>query len=84
VTVFGLWASSVCATPLSPSDATSHIGQPATVCGEVASTKYDSHVRSRPTFLDFGKPYPDEIAAYRPVNAGETSLILGNISRTER
>jgi len=27
----------------------------------VASIKFDAHLRSRPTFLDFGKPYPDQV-----------------------
>jgi hypothetical protein len=53
---------SVAAT-LTPNDAASHIGQNATVCGVVASTKFDAHLRSRPTFLDFGKPYPDQLFA---------------------
>ncbi len=44
-----------------PRRARSHIGPTATVCGVVASTKYDAHLRSQPTFLDFGKPYPHEI-----------------------
>jgi hypothetical protein len=35
--------------------------QTATVCGVVASTKFDAHLRSRPTFLDFGKPYPNQV-----------------------
>ena len=26
----------------------------------VASTKFDAHLRSQPTFLDFGKPYPNQ------------------------
>jgi hypothetical protein len=37
------------------------MGQNATVCGVVASTKFDAHLRSRPTFLDFGKPYPSQV-----------------------
>jgi DNA/RNA endonuclease YhcR with UshA esterase domain len=37
------------------------VGQTATVCGEVASTKYDAHLRSQPTFFDFGKPYPNQV-----------------------
>jgi hypothetical protein len=27
----------------------------------VASTKFDAHLRSRPKFLYFGKPYPDQV-----------------------
>jgi hypothetical protein len=49
------------AATISPEDAANHIGQKATVCGLVASTKFDAHLRSRPTFLDFGKPYPNQV-----------------------
>jgi hypothetical protein len=27
----------------------------------VATTKFDAHLRSQPTFLDFEKPYPNEV-----------------------
>ena len=37
-----------------------HIGEHATVCGIVASSRYLSSSRSKPTFLNFGKPYPNE------------------------
>jgi hypothetical protein len=42
-------------------DAGHHIGETATVCGVVASGKYDGDLRSQPTFLDFGKAYPDQV-----------------------
>jgi hypothetical protein len=29
----------------------------------VASTKFDADLEGQPTFLDFGKPYPDEVFA---------------------
>jgi hypothetical protein len=59
----GLWALPSNATSLTPDDAAKHVGQNATVCGVVASTKFDAHLRSRPTFLDFGRPYPDQVFA---------------------
>lgn len=37
--------------PLMPSAAASQVGKTARVCGVVASTKYDAHLRSQPTFL---------------------------------
>jgi DNA/RNA endonuclease YhcR with UshA esterase domain len=46
---------------LSPEEAVSHVGENATVCGLVASTNYASHVRSQPTFLNLGKPYPNQV-----------------------
>jgi hypothetical protein len=59
----GLWALPAGAATLSPDDAAKHIGQTATVCGLVVATKFDAHLDRRPTFLDFGKPYPDEVFA---------------------
>jgi hypothetical protein len=59
--VLGLWGMPSKAASLSPDDAATHIGQNATVCGVVASTKFDGHLKSQPTFLDFGKPYPQQV-----------------------
>jgi DNA/RNA endonuclease YhcR with UshA esterase domain len=42
------------------SQAAQHVGEKVTVCGYVASTRYLSSSRSKPTFLNFSKPYPDE------------------------
>ena len=42
------------------SQAGQHIGENATVCGVVASSRYLSTSRSKPTFLNLGKPYPNE------------------------
>src|SRR3974390_647349 len=49
------------ADPLAPEDAGKHVGEKATVCGLVAAAKYAAQSGGRPTFLDFGKPYPDTI-----------------------
>jgi hypothetical protein len=49
------------AAELSADAAAHHIGETATVCGVVASAKYDADLRSQPTFLDFDKPYPDQL-----------------------
>jgi DNA/RNA endonuclease YhcR with UshA esterase domain len=45
---------------ISGPQATQHVGETATVCGYVASTRYLSSSRSKPTFLDLDKPYPDQ------------------------
>lgn len=37
-----------------------HVGETVSVCGYVASTRYLSSSRSKPTFLNFDKPYPDQ------------------------
>ncbi len=59
--VFALWAFSVRAADLRAEDAARHVGETATVCGVVASAKFDSELQSQPTFLDFAKPYPDQV-----------------------
>lgn len=55
-----LWTLPSNAASLTPDGAASHVGQNATVCGVVTSAKFDAHLRSRTTFLDFGKRYPDQ------------------------
>jgi hypothetical protein len=64
-----VWASSAHAEPVSPEDAVRHIGETGTVCGVVASAKFASNSRSRPTFLDLDRPYP---------NAPFTAAIFGS------
>jgi len=59
--VLGLGALPAAAADVPAEDAAHHIGETVTVCGVVASGKYDADLRSQPTFLDFGKPYPDQV-----------------------
>jgi hypothetical protein len=54
---------------LNPEEAGGHIGEDATVCGVVASATYVANAPMAPTFLDLGKPYPNQIF---------TVVILGN------
>jgi hypothetical protein len=63
------WATAAYAEPLTPEDAGKHVGETATVCGQVAGAKYVGQVKGGPTFIDFGKPYP---------NATFTALIFGS------
>jgi len=42
------------------SEAGRHIGEHASVCGVVGSSRYLSNSRSKPTFLNLGKPYPSQ------------------------
>jgi DNA/RNA endonuclease YhcR with UshA esterase domain len=42
------------------SEAGQHIHERATVCGNVASSRYLSKSRSQPTFLNLGKSYPNQ------------------------
>lgn len=44
---------------ITPLEAAAHIGDVATVCGYVANTRYLTRGR-RPTFLNMGRPYPDQ------------------------
>jgi DNA/RNA endonuclease YhcR with UshA esterase domain len=41
-------------------EAAQHVREMGTVCGYVASSRYLSTSHSKPTFLNFGKPYPNE------------------------
>lgn len=46
---------------LAPSEARNHVGEVATVCGEVASTKWAATSRGGPTFINLDKPYPNQV-----------------------
>jgi DNA/RNA endonuclease YhcR with UshA esterase domain len=46
---------------LTASEAKDHIGETATVCGIVASTRYAASTKGQPTFLNVDKPYPSQI-----------------------
>jgi len=44
-----------------PKDAISHIGQQATVCGNVSSKKFSSRSKKQPTFINLSRLYPKQI-----------------------
>lgn len=46
---------------LSATEAKDHIGETATVCGSVATTRYAASTKGQPTFLNLDKPYPNQI-----------------------
>jgi hypothetical protein len=46
---------------ISAGEAKEHYGENATVCGEVASTRYAASSKGKPTFLNLDKPYPNQI-----------------------
>jgi DNA/RNA endonuclease YhcR with UshA esterase domain len=46
---------------MSAVEARDHIGETATVCGSVVSTRYASSTGGQPTFLNLDKPYPNQI-----------------------
>jgi hypothetical protein len=49
------------AKKLTTAEAKDHIGELATVCGRVASTRYAETTRGKPTFLNLDKPYPSQL-----------------------
>jgi hypothetical protein len=46
---------------ISAVEAKNHIGEKATVCGDVASTHYAARSRGNPTFINLDKPYPNQV-----------------------
>lgn len=46
---------------ISAEEAGQHIGSPAKVCGQVASTNHLPDVKGQPAFLNFGRLYPDQV-----------------------
>jgi hypothetical protein len=46
---------------LTASEAKEHYGETATVCGDVASTRYADSTKGQPTFLNLDKPYPNQV-----------------------
>jgi len=49
------------ADTISAPDAAAHIGETATVCGTVVSANYAVKSKGQPTFLNFDRPYPNQI-----------------------
>ncbi len=46
---------------ISASDASNHIGAVAEVCGTVASVDFVPQISGAPTFINFGKPHPNQL-----------------------
>lgn len=46
---------------LSTSEAKNHIGEQATVCGQVASSHFAARSRGNPTFINLDQPYPNQV-----------------------
>jgi hypothetical protein len=62
VAVAVLWASLVNAqSSISAVEAKNHVGEKATVCGDVAGSHYAARSRGNPTFINIDKPYPNQI-----------------------
>lgn len=57
-----LWAAmGLAQNSISTAEAKNHVGEKATVCGEVASVHYAARSRGNPTFINLDKPYPNQI-----------------------
>ena len=46
---------------ITAAEAKDHVGERATVCGHVASTRYSVRSKGQPTFLNLDAPYPTQI-----------------------
>lgn len=46
---------------LTATEAKDHVGEQATVCGKIVSTRYAESSHGSPTFLNFDEPYPNQI-----------------------
>ena len=49
------------AQTITPEEAKDNVGKKVTVCGKVKSTYKTNSINSNPTFIDFGKKYPNAI-----------------------
>jgi hypothetical protein len=61
LTSFAVYAQSPQVKRLTAVEAKDHIGEQASVCGKVASTRYAATSRGKPTFLNLDKPYPSQV-----------------------
>ena len=59
--IFCVWPRMAWAENITAYEAKNHIGETATVCGIVASTKYAASSRGQPTFINLDKSYPNQI-----------------------
>jgi hypothetical protein len=54
------WGQPADAPRIPAAEAAHHVGEIATVCGHVASAAHITSVKGAPTFLNLGRPYPDQ------------------------
>ena len=54
-------ASLLAQKALTATEAKAHVGEQATVCGKVVSTRWAESSRGSPTFLNFDQVYPDQV-----------------------
>lgn len=54
-------AMSIHAQTISAADASQHVGQHETVCGEIVGEHTAASSRGTPTFINLDKPYPNQV-----------------------
>jgi hypothetical protein len=73
---------SVPAQTLSTADAAQHVGQHATVCGEIAGEHTAASSRGTPTFIKLDKPYPNQV--FTILIWGDDRASVGNFPTSGR
>ena len=61
VVLLVLGAARAQVVPLTAEEASKHVDENGTVCGLVASAHFANRTKGQPTFLNLGKPYPDQV-----------------------
>ena len=56
-----VWPATAAGKELTPYEARNHVGESATVCGEVVSTEYAESSKGRPTLINLDEPYPRQV-----------------------
>jgi hypothetical protein len=59
--VLSVFAVSASAQSISATEAASHMGEHATVCGTIAGEHTATNSRGTPTFINLDKPYPHQV-----------------------
>jgi len=79
LTVFAFFLSPLSAQTLSTTDARSHIGERATVCGRIAGTHAATGASGSPTFVDLDQPYPNQ--TFTAVIWARDRATVGNVPK---
>ena len=62
IAVVLLWSAlGYCGTAITASEAKNHVGEKATVCGQVAGARYATRSHGNPTFINLDQAYPNQI-----------------------
>ena len=87
VSLLAAWAATgapaAAAPPLSAPEAQQHVGEQATVCGTVVSTRHAPKTKGQPTFVNFDVPYPHHIftaviwGSDRPAFGAPETMLMG-------